>query len=87
MALLSQSPFPKSMVRINFPSGLNSIVPFSIHRQFNATIKAFVIFEVNAVPLNVVPLAVPVILYTSSRQLNKPSVLSPATHSLVRAEV
>ena len=87
VALLSQPPLPKSMVRVSLLPGANSIVPFSIQWQFKATINALVILAVNWVPSKAVPLAVPVILYTSSAQPNKPLVLSPPTHSLVRVEI
>jgi hypothetical protein len=60
--LLSQLPFPKSIIRFAWPEGVNSKIPCLIQRQFKAIISGLVILAVNCTPSKPVPLAVPLMM-------------------------
>ena len=86
VAMSSQAPLPKSTVRTGLLSGVRVNVPCTKwRRQPRAMLRmsGLVMFTEKLCPLAPVPVAEPVIEYTSSLQI---SVLSPCVHSRWRVE-
>ena len=83
LASASQVPFPKSTVRVDFPEGIRSNVPSFTHGQPTAMCRGRVIFTEKEFPEKLVPLACPVMRYSSPRKVE---VESPLIHSRWRCE-